>query len=382
MSNLHITKEEQLLYTRVCLTHNCNLNCVYCYQKYNGNVSMTLDTAKTVVDRIFDYVNDEIECVEIGFFGGEPLLEFDLIKEIFAYVRSKKRNVDYYFFATTNGTLLTEEMKKWFIAHKKHFTLGLSLDGARETHNHNRCNSFDVIDIDFFIKNWPNQGAKMTLSEYSLPRLAKDIKFIHSRGFKKINGANLAAGNFNWSNDNYIKLLAPQLKELVEFYLNNNELKNHIFDKTLALCEVKKEKKHRRCGAGNTVMFFDVDGAKYPCTFITPMTFSNEDLSNVMKMDFTDNENFIDEHCEKNCYIYPICTTCVGENYFNNKTLKERVKSRCQILKLTALFVADLQAKRIERNPKIYDNNTMYHTIEAIKKIREIYLPEFEKYLI
>jgi sulfatase maturation enzyme AslB (radical SAM superfamily) len=342
---------------------------------------MTLDTAKTVVDRIFHHINDETDRIEIGFFGGEPLLEFDLIKEIFAYIRSKKRKVEYTFFATTNGTLLTDEMKNWFIANKEHFTLALSLDGTRETQNHNRCNSFDKIDLDFFIKNWPNQGVKMTVSEYSLPSFAKDIKFLHSCGFKKINGANLAAGDFDWNNDNYVELLAPQFKKLVDFYLNNDNLKNHLFDRNLALCEVKKNKKHRRCGVGNRVMFFDVDGKKYPCAYITPMTFSEEDLSNIMKMNFAEDENFIDEYCLINCYIYPICNTCIAENYLNNKCLKERVKSRCRILKLTTLFVADLQAKRIERNPKIFDDNTLYHTIETIKKIRELYLPEFEKYL-
>jgi radical SAM protein with 4Fe4S-binding SPASM domain len=343
---------------------------------------MTLDTAKTIIDWIFDNIPKGVGGVEIGFIGGEPLLEFDLIKEIVAYTYSKKRNEKFYFFAVTNGTVLSKEMKEWFTAHKDCFVLGLSLDGTKETHNYNRCNSFDDIDIEFFFETWPNQSVKITLSEYSLPRLAENIKFLHSKGIKNVRGVNLAEGNFDWSDDKYIKLLVPQLKELVEFYINNDTLElNQMFDKHLCLCEAKEKERRKWCGVGTGCPLFDVDGKMYPCVFVTPMTFTENELSEISKTDFTNDENFIDEDCFENCYIYPICTTCVGENYANSKTLKERVKSRCNILKLTTLFYADLQAKRIAKNPKIYDENTMYHTIEAIKKIRALYLPEFEEYL-
>jgi len=368
------------LSTRLCLTHSCNLNCVYCFQKHRNSATMTLDTAKSVVDWIFDYIPNDKGGVEIGFFGGEPLLKFDLIKEVFTYICSKKRKVEYVLFATTNGTLLTEEMKSWFAVHKKRFKLILSLDGTRETHDHNRSGSFDKIDLGFFLQNWPAKRVKMTLSEYSLPRLAEDVKFIHSCGFKNIGGANLAMGNFDWGDDKYIKLLAPQFKELVDYYLNNDELKIQMFDRDIALCELKEQKKRKWCGAGKNIIFFDIDGKRYPCPFFTPMTFSKDDFSNIMKMDFADCENVVDEYCLKNCYIYPICPACIAENYLNNKTLKVRNKSRCKIQKLLALTIADLQAKRIEKNPKIFNNNTLYHTIEAIKKIRELYLSEFEEY--
>jgi len=343
---------------------------------------MTLDTAKTVIERIFDNVSSDIDNVEIGFIGGEPLLEFDLLKEIVAYTCSKKRDVKFYFFATTNGTIFSEEMKEWFTAHKNIFVLGLSLDGARETHNYNRCNSFDEIDIDFFLTNWPDQSVKMTLSEYSLPRLAENIKFLHSKGINNIRGVNLAEGNFDWSDDKYIKLLVPQLKELVEFYVNNDTLElNQMFSNRLCFCEAKEKEKQKWCGIGTGCPFFDVNGEMYPCTVATPMTFSKKELSEISKTDFTNDDEFVDEDCFENCYIYPICPNCVASNYLNFKSFKKRDKSRCRIQKLISLFTADLQAKRIAKNPKIYDEETLYHTIEAIKKIRSFYLPEFEKYL-
>ena len=171
---------------------------------------MNFDTAKECIDWIFHNIPDyATDGVEIGFIGGEPLIEFDLLKQIFSYVSSKYNDVEHIFYATTNGTLLNSEMKEWFSAHRNCFVLGLSLDGAKETHDVNRSGSFDSIDFDFFLKNWPEQGVKMTLSEYSLPRLAENIKFIHGLGFKHINGVNLAEGSFDWSKEEYIKILIP-----------------------------------------------------------------------------------------------------------------------------------------------------------------------------
>ena len=155
-----------------------------------------------------------------------------------------------------------------------------------------------------------------------------------------------------------------------------------MLDKQLCFCEAREKERRKWCGIGIGCPFFDVDGKMYPCPYITPMTISDNELSEIAKTNFADTDNFIDDYCFNNCYIYPICPTCAGTNYVVNKSFKERDKRRCRIQKLISLFVADLQAKRIMKNPKIYDDETLYHTIEAIKKIRSLYLPEFEKYLI
>lgn len=365
----------------LCVTHRCNLNCVYCYQTHDSSHSMSLETAKYIVDWIFEHTPDNADSVGIDFIGGEPLIEFQLLKEIYTYACSKKWDIPLSFFATTNGALLTDEMKEWLSERKGVFKLGLSLDGTKSTHDHNRSNSFDLIDTEFFLHNWPEQGVKMTLSDYSLPHLARDIKFIHSLGFKNIRGVNLAEGNFDWSDDEYIRILIPQLEELVEFYLENDELvPNQMFDKQLRICEVKNRERRKWCGIGVGCPFFDVDGKMYPCAFITPMTFSADDIASILKTDFTNDDAFIDNDCFDNCYIYPICPSCSGANYLNNKSFQKRDKRRCKIQKLTALFVADLQAKKIIKNPKLYDDNTTYYTIEAIKKIRSLYLHEFQEF--
>jgi radical SAM protein with 4Fe4S-binding SPASM domain len=344
---------------------------------------MSFDTAVKCVDWIFDNIPTDMERVEIGFIGGEPLIEFPLITKIVNYIcESKVCNKPVICFASTNGTLLTVEMKKWFLAHKDIFWLGLSLDGRKDTHDHNRYNSFDKIDIDFFRKAWPEQGVKMTLSEYSLSRLANDVKYLHSLGLGPVQGVNLAEGNFDWSNEEYIKILVKQLSELRDFYVENDDIEPcQMFDKLISACESNSKPK-KWCGTGVTTPFFDVDGEMYPCTFITPMTFSTSELVKIKGTDFTNENNFVDDDCYKNCYINPVCPTCPGGSYKKNKTFSSRNRTQCRIQKLISIFVADMECKRIVKNPKCYDSTKLYYTINAINKIRTLYLPEFKNYIM
>ena len=341
---------------------------------------MTLDIAKKSIDWIFNNVPKEADGVEIHFIGGEPLLEFELIKDIAGYVWGEKKAIPFILFSTTNGTVLTNEMKKWFTVNKERFWLCLSLDGTKDTHDHNRCNSFDMIDIDFFLRTWPEQGVKMTLSDYSFSRLAKDIKYLHSLGIAEIDGVNPAEGDFDWDKDEYLEILIPQFAELVEYYVENDKIKPcQMFDKQLSLCEAEKSTRNW-CGIGTGVSFFDVDGKIYPCSVVTPMTFSQKELNEIMKTDFHNEQLFVDEECINNCYIYHICPTCAAANYLVNKTFKRRLRNKCRINKLLTLFMADMEAKRIQKDPKRYDAKELYHTIEAIKKIRALYIDDFKKF--
>jgi sulfatase maturation enzyme AslB (radical SAM superfamily) len=365
----------------LCVTHDCNLECRYCYQKHSSGMKMTFDIAKNSIDWIFNNVPKGMHDIEISFIGGEPLLEFDLMKDVVEYVKTNYENKKYIFFASTNGTVLNNEMKTWFTKNKDIIYLGLSLDGTKTTHDYNRSNSFDLIDMDYFKTTWPIQAVKMTLSDYSLYHLAEDIKFIHGFGFN-ISGVNLFEGNFDWGKEEYIKVLIPQLYELVDYYVENKKSPlNQMFDKQLHLCEAKIKNK-KWCGIGNGTNFFDVDGKMYPCSFVTPMTFPEEDVIEMLKTDFTDENNFLDIQCFEKCYIYPICPTCAGSNYMVNRHFAIRNKGKCRIQKLIALFIADLNAKRIRKNKDIFDKETLFYTIEAIKKIRQYYLYEFNEYLI
>lgn len=365
----------------LCLTHSCNLNCIYCYQSHDGNNRMSFDTAKKTIDWIFQNKPADMQGIEISFIGGEPLIEFDLIKQIYEYTVTRYPNEEYIFYATTNGTLLNESMKEWFQRHKNEFVLGLSLDGLPETHNHNRSNSFNFIDTDFFIQTWPDQGIKMTLSELSLERLADNVIYLHGLGFKEIDGVNLFEGNFDWSDEKYIRMIIPELRKLVDYYVEHDELMvDQMLGRQIDICEEKNRPKRKWCGIGTGALFFDTDGTVLPCPFVTPMTFNSNELEDILKTNFEDHTNFIDDECFENCYIYPVCPMCPGANYLVKKTFKKRDRSKCRMQKLITLYAADLQAKRLVRNLNSLPDYKIFNMITAIEKIKEQFLPEFEMY--
>lgn len=365
----------------LCLTHTCNLDCIYCYQNHDGNNRMTFETACESIDWIFSNIPEDMNGVEITFIGGEPLIEFELIKEIYKYTHNKYPNESYIFYATTNGTVLNDEMKAWFADRKDHFVLGLSLDGMPDTHNHNRSNSYEQIDIDFFLKTWPNQGVKMTLSDYSLKNFADNVIYIHNLGFKEIDGVNLFEGEFDWSDEKYIRSIIPELKKLVDFYVDNDHLIiDQMLGRQIDMCQEPNRPKRKWCGIGTGTIFFDTDGTRLPCPFVTPMTFNKDELEEIMETDFENNSAFVDDECFESCYIYPICPMCPGANYLVKKTFSERDKSKCRIQKLITLYSADLQARRLIKNQNSLPENRVYNTIAAIEKIKGIFLEEFEEY--
>lgn len=74
-------KRGKLYDPTICVTRNCNLNCVYCYQKHKGPESMSFQTAKACVDEVFtNFQKNVYSGILLKFMGGEPLLEFDLLR--------------------------------------------------------------------------------------------------------------------------------------------------------------------------------------------------------------------------------------------------------------------------------------------------------------
>ena len=124
------------------VTRNCNMRCNYCF--YSGlyknirthqDKTMSIDTCKKTIDFFFE----KAKCspsVNIGFYGGEPLLNFNVIKEAIEHIKRQYGNKKVYYSITTNGTLLTDEMVAFFINHN--FKITISIDGPAEIHNHNR----------------------------------------------------------------------------------------------------------------------------------------------------------------------------------------------------------------------------------------------------
>ena len=128
---------------RTCMlmvTHACNLNCTYCYESHKKNAYMDVNLAKEIILREAQFVKEsnDFDEMEIDFMGGEPFMNFPLIKEIVEWLEGGVIHVPYICFATTNGTLLTDEIKNWLRQHKNTFVAGASYDGNSEMQSANR----------------------------------------------------------------------------------------------------------------------------------------------------------------------------------------------------------------------------------------------------
>ena len=127
---------------------------------------MTLETAKSVVSREVQLARESNnkDGIRFDLFGGEPLLQFDLIKELCAWIWETITDVKIYIFITTNGTLLDDEKKEWFKAHKEKINLIMSVDGRNDVQEGNRgCHSSD-LPIMWMIETMPNYLLSMTVS--------------------------------------------------------------------------------------------------------------------------------------------------------------------------------------------------------------------------
>lgn len=349
------------------LTENCNLNCLYCFEHHKTHRRMCLDTAKNIIDMEMATDDGTDEC-QLTMFGGEPLLEFELIKEIYNYV--KKRMAEWkkkvIIFINTNGTLATPEVKEWLKDRKEHIYCGISLDGTRKMHNINRSNSFDKIDLEFYKKYWPQQAVKMTLSRETLPYLAEGVIYIHEKGFEC--GCTFAYG-IEW-NDELIGLLKKQLDILVEYYTEHPTFKLcQILNIDLAAINNKRKKAFKWCGAGETVKAYDTKGKLYPCHSFSPVALG--ELA-VQFMNYKMPEDDINEaEMCLDCIYYPVCPTCYGVNYMYTGSITGRSRWLCAFYKLCVEASAIIQLRRlaIKKSDELSQHD--YGTLLAIQAIKD-----------
>lgn len=163
-------KKKNNVIKALCLhvAHTCNLTCDYCFAsqgKYQGERAlMSFEVGKQAID--FLVANSGTRRnLEIDFFGGEPLMDWDVVKQLVAYARSieKEKNKNFRFTLTTNGVLVDDEVIEF--ANKEMHNVVLSLDGRREIHDRlrrtvNNKGSYDIIVPKFqkFVESRGNKG--------------------------------------------------------------------------------------------------------------------------------------------------------------------------------------------------------------------------------
>jgi len=138
------------------LTTRCNMRCRYCafsgryaYKRTHGTGNMSFGTAKNAVDYFLKRSNGGREAC-IGFYGGEPLLRFDLMNQIFQYLKDIGKIEEFRYSITTNGTLLSTDIVRYLNAYDIKISILVSLDGPKQIHDRYRVfpnggHTFDLI---------------------------------------------------------------------------------------------------------------------------------------------------------------------------------------------------------------------------------------------
>ena len=340
------------------ITEKCNLNCVYCFENNKSDAVMSFDTAKSIIDKEM-HSDDGYDNVLFDFMGGEPFLAFETIKKICEYVWENTWPKGYSFFASTNGTLVHNNIKDWLEENKDRFVCGVSLDGVPEIQNKNRSGSDSLIEKDFFVRTWPNQEAKMTIYPANLSNLAENVIYLHELGFKVT--SNLAYGP-DWGASGIKDILTEQLQKLIEYYDCHNDTK----PTTLVNMEIRsvayaKEELIKWCGMGNQMVAYDINGVMFPCHFFQEMNIGSYQYSVDEGKDFSHIQDELDKEC-KACILRNCCPTCYAYNYVSTGKYGFKDKNMCQLKKIMAAATSKLEFNRVNRE---------YEDVSEVKDLRD-----------
>lgn len=307
------------------VAQNCNLRCVYCYAdegKYHDCGKMDITTAKKAVDFLIDKSDSDI--LGICFFGGEPLLNFELIKEIVGYCNKKEINKKFTFSMTSNGTLINKEIEDFIIENK--INVQISIDGDKDTHDSNRyfsgkVGSFDtVLEKTRFLREKRLLNARGTITSKQLD-LLHTYNFLNSIGFNRVAlspAFNLLSDDqYDAVADAHINLYSNCEKRIKEKKFK--EVKNNVMFMEILSDIHNFGVRKTACGAGKNMYAIDINGDIYPCQRFVGSKQSI--LGNVFNEDnkqkeFAEKTKIYNFNKCSDCWIRNLCVGgCVHTNF-------------------------------------------------------------------
>ena len=176
-------KDDIVQLFQLYLTGKCQLNCRYC----NPGEIPDMDS-KTALEIMDKFISSTSGTLRIQFFGGEPLLKYDIIKKVTDYIKTIDRDVE--LLIATNGVLLTEEKIKFF--GENNFSVVFSFDGLQHVQDKNRpsfgASLYGVIEagLERLVKSEVNFFVNMVVGPDNLDSLSENVHFLVRKGVKNI----------------------------------------------------------------------------------------------------------------------------------------------------------------------------------------------------
>lgn len=328
------------------LTEECNLACRYCYEKSSGH-AMSFEHAKGIIDK--EMMNAREEIFKIFFFGGEPLVNFKVLKQVFEYIEIQYPYRVEKYALTTNGTLIRNHIQRWLYENRDRFEITLSLDGTRQMHDRNRITrqgkgSFGMLNLQFFYETWPKCIAKMTISPDTLYDFAEGIIFIEEQGFNC--KANFASGiDFRLRNNK--KIIAQNLLKLVDYYSSNEKSLCYMLDLPLKAVLIPLDRKFRYCSAGEKRHCYSSESDEwYPCQGLMPMSVETE---NIFKFETFDTGSIQQNSKCSKCKMIRICRTCYAMNYQATHDVYQPDEQMCVLNQMCMISSARIHYNRLKK---------------------------------
>ena len=309
------------------IAHTCNLNCAYCFAsqgKYHGNRAlMSFETGKRALDFLIENSGTR-RNLEVDFFGGEPLMNFDVVKQLVAYARSveKEHNKNFRFTLTTNGVLIDDDVIEF--ANKECSNVVLSLDGRKEIHDRYRVDyagngSWEKIVPKFqkFVearegKNYYMRGT----FTHANPDFLKDIQQMLDLGFSELSMEPVvcAPGDPSELTEEDLPIVMEQYEKLAELMLQRDKegkpftFYHYMIDLTGGPCIYKRIS---GCGSGTEYMAVTPWGDLYPChQFVGEEKFRLGDIWTGVT-----NTEIQKDFANCNVYAHPECRDCWARLY-------------------------------------------------------------------
>lgn len=309
------------------IAHDCNLRCKYCFAdtgEYKGGRSlMSAEVGKKAIDFVIANSGSR-RNIEIDYFGGEPTMNFEVVKEITEYAREQEKihNKNFRFTITTNGLLLDDEKMDYI--NKNMSNVVLSIDGRKETNDRVRQNvagggSYDTIVPKFQkmaeSRNQDNYYVRGTFTAYNLD-FSKDVLHLADLGFKQTSVEPVVAeDDMPYAlKPEHIEKICSEYDKLAEEYVKRYDegrgfnFFHFMVDLDQGPCAIKRLS---GCGAGHEYLAVAPNGDVYPCHQFV----GNEDfkMGNVAENEI--NEEIRSMFERSNVYTKDKCKDCFAKFY-------------------------------------------------------------------
>ena len=337
------------------IAHTCNLNCSYCFAsqgKYHGERAvMSFEVGKRALDFLIENSGTR-RNLEVDFFGGEPLLNWDVVKKLVEYARSieKKHNKNFRFTLTTNGMLIDDDVIEF--SNREMSNVVLSLDGRREIHDRYRVDysgrgSYDQI-VPKFQKFVEARGGKNYYMRgtftHQNPDFLEDIKAMLDLGFNELSMEPVvsAPGDEAELTDEDTAIVMEQYEKLAQLMLERSRegrpftFYHYMIDLTGGPCIYKRIS---GCGSGTEYMAVTPWGDLYPChQFVGDEKYRLGDIyagvtNKSAQEEFRACNVYAKEEC-RDCWARLYCSGgCAANAYHATGSVTGVYKKGCELFK-------------------------------------------------